>query len=202
MTPLASFYPYFLHMVPSCSTISADRALVDAAIEFCQRTMALRSVVSQTLTSATTALVPSSSDEDVLAVIEAQIDGETITPISATAGFLFDTTDTSAIKYYTRNGATLSFFPATATSGTLRSWVAFAPKRGAAQIDDRFAGDWLDTLVHGTLARIFSTPGQAYSDLTAAEINRVRFSQGCAHAAVQEDRGNTEVPLRITLNDI
>jgi hypothetical protein len=203
MTPLTDFYPYFMHHVMGCSEPLADRAIVDAAIEFCQRAEPVRRKVVVSIVSALSATVPDNLDEDVIAVPMVKLGTADILPANELGAFALDTGTLGTIAtHYTHAAGVLTLHPPVATTGDLTVLASFAPKKDATQIDDLFMRDWNDTLIEGVLSRLRSVPNQPFSDPAMAEVNRMRFSQGCTAASIQADRAQTTVPLRVSLSVI
>jgi hypothetical protein len=203
MTPLTTFYPYFMHHVMGCSEPLADRALVDAAIEFCQRGEPIRRTVVVDIVDALTVAIPDNLDEDVIAVPTVMLGTATLAPANEMGAFSLDNnTPGTVVTHYTHAAGVLTLHPPVATTGRVTVLASFAPKRDATQIDDLFLRDWNDTLIEGVLSRLRAVPNQPFSDPAMAEVNRMRFSQGCTAASIQADRAHTTVPLRVSLSVI
>jgi len=207
MTSLNQFLPRLLVYVPACSDPLALQALLDSAIEFCEKTGALNARLD------TVYLVPdvtvydlesTIASTEVFAVTKAQIGDEVVDTVLAERVSLDAPKVARPDKIYvTLNTAststiTLNALPDEAYSLTMEAFLR--PVRTATSVPDVLFGRWVDPIVSGALARLYMVPAQAFSSPSLAQYYGARTERLTHNARVNASyggvRGNMTIKQR------
>lgn len=203
------FLPYVLTDCPGVADIAAMGAISSAAIEFCERSLALvrehdpisvRANVSDYDLSPPTqhlvcrvmkawyrtrVLVPTAPDDmdDPGPYNPAQSSGSTPTH--------FIQKDERTISLWRVPGAD------EANAVTLR--VALKPTRAATSVDDVLFEDYVEVIASGAKASLQIVPGKTYSNPQMAAINQGAFTAGINAAMVKANKGHTRANLSVRM---
>jgi hypothetical protein len=180
MTTVAytAFYDEVLPEVPGCLQAVALNAIRNAAIEFCQKTLAYiynHPAISAVAATATYAFVPTSGTV-VAKVLQAFYNGIEITPktpdeLKAIYASSDWRNETGTPLYYTQDDETnirLVPFPSASLASALKMRVALKPTRASTTIEQRIHEEYLEAIKNGALYRLKISVGKPYSDPAGA----------------------------------
>lgn len=183
MAAWSAFAPWVKPLVPGCPDPMVERALCDAAIEFCEMTQAFTERVTLT-TVVGTATYTVDSQAGVPGMVQAvTLDERVLAPV-----FLEALTNaygeawkdhTGTPRYYLGdNEDTLRLYPKPDVVETGTMTLAIRPSRTDTQWDDRLFERYGETIADGALARLFNQAATPWVDPSAALQRRQRFLQG------------------------
>lgn len=215
MKTLDQFLTRVMPHVIGCPDVTAQQALLDTAIEFCEKTLILRQTLDPFDTEANTLeyeLLSISNQELVTYPVQVWFKGTLLQPASADmiAAVQAYRTDTPGInlvtgdptQYFWTAQRTLGLYPVPSTSetGVLTARVAVRPTRSATSLNDILYEDWVEALAAGTLARLHMTKDQPWASADRALIQH-RYFKECIQRARAEAmggrvRGSTSVRMR------
>lgn len=202
MRPLRDFYPKIQPYITGCPEPTLDSALVDAAIAFCQDSQVIHQHTPLFTTEVNRSAyeLESPTDQRVSTVRKVWIDGHKISPVPTDQVAPSSESRGRPTHYWGQRGETgfeLVLYPTPDDSYTVVADVAFCPTRRATQLDDDLLELWSDAIRSGTLARLWSIPGQSFSDMASASMAAVSFSRQSAEAKRRGD--NTRVAASHTV---
>lgn len=197
MKPVSELLPRLMPRVVGCPEPMALQALVDSAIEFCERSLVIRHTLDGFAT------IPEVAEYDldapyqqrVARVISVTCDGLTLTAVPPTApGELVQLglPNTYSTRY---DGTTtvLELRPTPDSVKTIVVQVAASPTTSATALEDELVGRWFDALLAGATSRLMVTPNQPFSnfELAAMYSNMYRGEIGRAIAVGHSGRVQT-----------
>ena len=92
---------------------------------------------------------------------------------------------------------TLRFVSIPDAGGTYTVQAAYAPTRTASSVDDLLYNLYLESIKHGSLAKLKAMSGQPWSDPAGAAAHQQIFVQGISRAVTERTRGNSRASLRV-----
>lgn len=165
MKSASEFLPRILPMVMGCPIPLATQALVDAAIEFCVESEAIK----EDLDAFATAVGQSTYDLDspqpqqrVEQVVSVKVDGVEIGPAATTS-------DThrgrpTAYSVSVLDGVTtLHLFPTPDAAYEIDARATLVPLRSATSFHEQLYERWVEQVCAGTVARLRAIPDQPFS---------------------------------------
>lgn len=174
-------------------------ALVDSAIEFCEKTGAVR-ITSDPVPSqkgVSTYDIDLPMDIEFSRVLAVWVGSRKIytapdVTVSDVRGvFPQEVPDTGAASYgVVIEPKALTLVPAPDQDDLpiiIRSTTR--PSRNAKTLDDNLFDQWAEVIIHGALFRLCSTPGQPFSDSLLAGQAEARFYAAIGHAKIDANRG-------------
>lgn len=213
MKSLDLFLSRILPHVTACPEVVAKEALLDTAIEFCEKTL----VVRQTLD-------PLSTDEGVLeyevfppageAVIcplQVWFKSRYLEPVAAdlirsVQAYNIDVPDVTAIsatptQYFWTAPSTIGLYPVPDTSevSTLTVRAALKPTRSATTLEDVLYDNWIDVIVAGTLARLHMMKDQPWASADRALVQAQKFRAGTQRARIEGTVGRVRGSLSVRM---
>ena len=208
MVPLSQFYSRVLPHVTGCPEPLMAQAVLDAADEFCTRSLVVRSRLAPVSVEAgvdTYEITPPSLQR-VATVTHVWLDGRQLnpapqeTPTDLVAPLSWP--DRYSVRYV-EGALSLVLYPAPDRDlvDGLVVEVATRPDRGAAQVDPTLFSDWAEGVAHGALYRLHLTPGQPYSDPSKAEFHGRMAASWAARARTESIHGRSQVGLRVTMRE-
>lgn len=206
MQPLSAFFPRILTKVPGCAEPLAQQCLLDSAVEFCDESLAVRSNLTPINTIADTQgyILTDSADEAVSRVLVVKIDGTEISPvdtISAAAVTINEKSKPRAFSTVREDGVlTLKLYPTPDKAYSVTVLAAMRPLRTATQLSDDLLNQWVDPVVNGTLAKIFSTPMQPFTDPATAMAMGTLAKAGARKARIDSTTGSTQTTRSVRMN--
>lgn len=193
MAALSDLYPYILPHVPSTPEPAIDRAIVDAATEFCRQSLTWQQRTDPIQ------LIPGVREYDVdvigcepVRVLAAVIVGDRALdrrPVAAA-----DLTETGAPVGFVQpvpRLIELTEAPVRADSLVLR--VAVEPSMGAVTLDDALVRYWREPIAAGALMRLLLQQG----DVNRASVAAPAFQGGVERARAQAQIGASRGRLRV-----
>lgn len=205
--PLSDFLPQVLTHVPGCIDLLAKNAVLEAAIEFCERTkvndeaLAAIDVLADTGTYNLTA--PASTE--IVEILSVKHDGESLDPTSRAALDAdrpdWETDTDTPLAYFSdpgRTTVTLGPTPDADLVGGLVVRAAVRPARTATTIDDFLYNQHLQAIAHGALARLFAMAKKEWTSAAKSKEHRDAFDLQISNATVKRAKGHVNAPLRTT----
>lgn len=196
MTLLNQFLPRLLVYVPACSDPLAMQALLDSAIEFCEKTGVISARLDPIyLTPNTTEYELESplASTEVFLVTKAQLDGQDVTPIMAEQVTLDAPRVARPDKLYVTLNAdctstvTINALPDQQYQLTME--VFLRPSRSATSVPDVLLTQWVDAVVSGALAKLYMVPGQPFSSPDLAQYYESRTARLTHNARITASYG-------------
>ncbi len=206
MVNIAEFYPRLLVQVPGCSEPLAQQSLLDAAIEFCDKSLIIRQNLDVFFTvdgRKVYDLDPPTSSHTIARVLSVECDGRVLNGLlqEDTAGLSTDPSRPLAF-YTTRtdNELLLNLYPIPDDRYRATAHVALKPTRTAQQLDDDLFTIWADAIIDGAISRIARIPGQPFTDVNYAMAMANSAREKTAKARIEayngRIRGGTAVKMR------
>lgn len=75
--------------------------------------------------------------------------------------------------------------------------VALMPTYNSTGVSSDLTGYWTDTLINGTLARVYNIPNQPYTNYEQANKRELMYRQDVAKARIQANKALTTASLRV-----
>lgn len=214
MATLTSFLPYVLPHVTGCPDPLAEQAVRSACIEFCEETLLVQEVSTQSS-------IASQQDYDIdvptdmiLVRVTGVFYGDTwLDPSSienirsgvALRGAVGTATQTLATPtvYFqkTPNATTISLYPVpdTALANGLAIRAAFAPSRSATTVPDLLYDFWVEEIAAGAIARLKAIPGQPFSDPATVANYLLQFNEANRAGSIEARVGRVAAASRVRL---
>jgi hypothetical protein len=170
MKQLSDFFPRLLVYTPACSEPLAQQALLDSAIDFCDRSCVLRYTLDPITTQVGVAsyeLWAPTSEYEISRVLKVHIEGEPLEPVMAEVRQPIPEDNAKPSGFYVEEsdcGLSLYLNSPPDSVYTLVVEVALRPAKDAKRVDPRLYNRWMDAIVAGALSRVYMVPGQPFSD--------------------------------------
>ena len=177
MVPISAFFPRLLPSVLGCPEPLAQQALLDSAIEFCGRSLAVTTTLDAvTLREGLASFeVETPTNTTIAQVLNLWFDGREIAPSAYT-----DATDTSASKGEPRYffgedidevfNITLLPAPDRTVRGGVIVRAALKPTRSATTVHNILFERYSPAIVDGALAILMAIPDQQFSNEQKAMV--------------------------------
>lgn len=194
-------------MVPGCPQPAALQALLDTAIDFCDRTLVVRHTTDPVPVRAgePTYDVDLPGETAVARILNVWYDGARLELAPAQAVTAHDAHVAGGAvgtprAAYVIEPATVRVFPVPdlATDGLLTVQVATKPTRRAAQVDDILYDDWAEAIVAGALARLAVVPGTPFSNADLMVLGASQYQAGLNAAKLEARKGRVVGDVRVT----
>lgn len=203
MKPLSDFYSRLIPFVPGCPEPTVNQAIVDAAIAFCEDSLALREDldVFPTVVGVGKYSLDAPMDQTVARVLHVSYDGWPVEIVPADRiGVLEPVTGNPSIAYTTREGAEylINLYPAPDKVANVRVSVATRPTRTATQLDDELFDHWAEGVLSGAMSRIMAVPNQPFSDPQSASMYMARAIHASNKARVESSYGRVRGQIKVT----
>lgn len=210
MKAISSFMSRILPHVAGCPDVVAQEALVDTAIEFCEKTL----VVQQTLDPVSTQAgiieysLDAPTNEMVVAPVSAWYKTTLLQPVSAQEirnvqaySVAFSPQENSPTYYFWTAPGTVGLYPIPSTSepSVITVRAALKPTRDATTLEDVLYDDWIDTLVAGTLARLHMMKDTNWASADRALIHSREFRVGVQRARIESSMGRIRTSVSVRL---
>lgn len=206
MVPISALYSRLLIQVPGCPEPTAEQALLDTAIEFCEKTLVLRQELDVIVTRDGLGqfdLDPPTDQHAIARVVSVTFDGRPLKGAFPDDTYALDTNTGNPRIYYTRrtdNEFTLNLYPVPDSRKRVITTVALRPTRNATEIDDDLYNYHADALVHGAVSRLTVIPNQPFTDLAYASASLAMFRDDMARAKIDGYQGRTVGTSRVKMN--
>lgn len=199
-----TFFAEVLPYVRDCSEVAALNAIRSACIEFCEKSLVWREVLPDITTIADQAEYD--LDLDVQAglamIITAQLGSKVLLPKSTEeldqligADWRTRQGPVSFITHDDFETVRLVMVPDQVYDDPVAITAALRPLRTSTKVDKKIYERYAEVIGFGARARLHDTPGQPYSDETAAKKFRMWFETGYGEAKIAANRGLTRTPL-------
>lgn len=210
MTALSAFRPWVAGQAPTATDPMIDRCVLDACIEFCDRTLVVKRMLTPISTVADVAgyALAAPAGESVAHVMRLWADGAELVPLdedglAGPQGFVASvpgvTSDRAGMPRYFNetDPGSISLYPRPDAVYTLNVRAALRPLRTATSVDSQLFEDWVEAITSGALARLFAVPGDLLNPVLA-KYHAGNFQQFVDRAQLQASRGRTRATLSIT----
>jgi hypothetical protein len=199
----SDFYDLIVPDLPGCPLAIVDNALRQAAILFCEMSLAWRATLADVAVVAGTNTYPyvPPSGAVVHAITYAAFNGEEIAAHTGESDLrIWDWRNQTGTPEYVLGGATsLILVPNPDAAGTLSLIVALKPMPTATGIDDDIFNEWRDAIIAGALARLMMSPKKPYTDAQMASFHQMQFFTKTGTAGMRVARSYTRAPLQTTI---
>lgn len=208
MVSLSMFTPFIAFRVLGCPDPAIERCVLDACIEFCERSTTLRVTLDPVTINADDSQIQldDTATTRIVRVVRAWIDGTEILPTSEQdadhpLGYVDSVSGVSAYtgrpRTFVDDGPGLiRLWPRPDKQYQLTARCVVKPSRSATQVDSQLFDDHADAVVDGALARLFEVPGPWF-DARMSKMHRDRFDEACNNGRVMSTIGATSAELRI-----
>lgn len=193
--------------VIGCPEPLAKQALLDAAIEFCNKSHAVSVSLDPitVLEGVSTYELDTPSQTGIATVLKLWYEGNIITPIpyeSATA--LFNHPNGTPRYYYGQYveeafSVTLLPNPEKTVVDGLRLRVALTPNRDATKVHDILFDRYVDDIVQGAISILCAVPDQPFTDVAQATVAAVRARAGANLARGEIMHGNVQSSISVKM---
>lgn len=200
MAAWADFIPLVLPHVPGCPELVAEAAARQAAIEFCQRTLALQRTLATVNTVADQAeYTLTQSGEVIERLLSVKLAG---TPLE-----LLDPADVDAESDPASSAAPaaalltapmkVTLYPTPATAAQIiKVRAAMRPSQTSVALDDGLFERYAQAIADGALYRLLSTAGRAYANPGLAADHMALYDRAIDEAKEDTFRGNARATRR------
>lgn len=201
MAAWSAFSVWVKPMVPGCPDPIVERAICDAAIDFCETTQAFQERIPLKMRAARASYPLSSADglpSMVLGVTGS--DQRVISPVyidaltNAYGESWKDHTGTPR-HYLADDEDTLRLYPVPELDEVGTLTVATRPSRTDAQWDDRLFERYGEIIADGALGRLQLQVGTPWADAQSGSFRRTRFVQGMSKVRAKIQTGMTPATL-------
>ena len=206
MIELGQFLSRLLPQVPGCSEPLAYQSLLDSAIEFCEKSLAIRQNLDAFFTVDNRRvydLDPPTRNHVIARVISVTVYGKPLTGLfEEDVPNLSDSQGRPLLFYTTRidNEFVLNLYPVPDERLPVIVHAALKPTRNATEVDDDLFNIWSEAVIDGAISRIARIPNQPFSDVNYASAMassaREKISRARIEAYHGRVRGGTSVKLR------
>ena len=206
MVPISAFFSRVLPHVLGCPEPTAEQAVLDAAIDFCERTLVVQhdlAPVSLVRGRADYALTPPVSTE-VAQVMSAWINGNRLHPVARKhygQKSSYEGIPASFVSLVRAETAGLQLLPTPNEdlADALVVRVALRPTRSAVELPDVLLNEWADAVVAGALYRLHDVPAQPYTNEAKALSYMQRFYLHCTRAKAEANRGRVVSSMSVNM---
>jgi hypothetical protein len=206
VVPISAFFPRLLPSVLGCPEPLAQQALLDSAIEFCSRSLAVTTTLDAvTLREGIASFeVETPTNTTIAQVLNLWFDGRQIDPSPFS-----EATDVSATtgepRYFYGEDIdevfNITLLPA--PDRTVRSGVivraALRPTRSATTVHNVLFERYAQAVVDGAQAILLAIPDQPFSDETKAQVMAVRARAGANNARTDAMHGRVQSSMSVKM---
>lgn len=198
----SDFYDLLMPELPGCSLAVADSALHQAAITFCEQSLAWQSAhpdISIISGTAEYSLTPPEGAV-VHAISYAALDGEEIEPVGPLSIPVRDWRRHAGTPRYMLSGPTsVTLMPDSYAGGMLTIIVVLKPSATGMGIDGNLFNENREAIIHGALARLMLSPRKPYTNPQLAAYHHQQFAIKTAAAGMRAARNNARTPLQTAI---
>lgn len=213
IAPISDLLPYILPTVPQVPRPFAEFKAREAVIEFCERTMCWRQIITVTLTTGNNRAVIAPPFATIHELEEVTLDGRPLEPTQFTDAMpdeMRGPQEETQARYVTQiRPGEVSVYPFEA--GTLKVSAFLKPKHGQAiggnpenPLEDAnnflpafMVAQYASALAAGALARILMTKSQSFYDPALAQEHARVFDAACNSHFATSIRGQQKAPMRV-----
>ena len=201
MKAASEFFSRVIPMAPGCPEPLAEQAIVDSAIDFCEKTLALRyqsdALIAVNGQSVYDIEVP--TYHTLSRIISANIGDQELQAMPVEQLPIQSTQRAQPNRFYVTQGQferQLNLFPTPDKTYTVNMTIAIRPAMGTGYLADDLYNYWFEAIVAGALYRLKSTPEQPYTDLAGATYYGQRFGALCNNARVEGNVGRVVTSMQ------
>lgn len=198
-TALSAFTPYIAPDVPGCPEPMIDDAVRRAAIEFCERSRALRERIAFNTVASQDYVTIAPTGGDVAHLYKLMYGDETLKPTTR-EDFDEDGDTGQPLEYYIEPPNTLRLYPVPDAIYAMVAHVAVKPDRDATMLDDVLYNNWRDEIAAGAKGMLMKMGNQPWSNPGDAELALATFYTAIDRAAHKRATGNVGAPIRSKLH--
>jgi hypothetical protein len=209
MTALSAFRPRVAMLAPTATDPMIDQCVLDACIDFCERSLVVRGMLTAfpTVVDQAEYVLAPPAGQSLVMLQRLWCDADELTPlgedgIQTPFGFISTVTGVPNVsgtpRYFNETvPGSISLFPRPATVQTINVRAALRPTRTATTVADQLFEDWVEGIVSGALARLFLAPGDMM-DAKKAQYHSLNFN---AHvdAAILRAAGGGRVRAEMSI---
>jgi len=190
--------------VGGCPLPMIDDAILQAVVEFCNRSRAYRFTPAQITVVASTGDYTVSdlpANTAIAWLLSAELDEVPIaTPDAGSIPVLWETEEGSptAVVVVSETAVGLRMVPDEA--GTLDMRLALRPSQSATTYPDEFHNLYQDQIAAGALAKLYAQPRKEWSTPDLVKDCRNQFEAAIYTAEYRADRGSAAAPARTSLS--
>lgn len=206
MAAWSDFFPWVKPSVPGCPDLAIERAICDAAIEFCELTQTFVQRASLSI-KANRSTYDLQTDAGVPGMVlgVTGTNNRVIPPTYLDAlmnarGEAWRNDTGPPSNYIADSEDVLRLYPTPVAdeSGTLT--LAVRPSRTDTSWDDRLFERYAETVALGALSRLFGQVNVGWSDANLALLKRKEFMQGVSKARAKAQNAYTNATIFADLN--
>jgi hypothetical protein len=208
MKSITEFLPRLLPYLPGCSEPLAIQALLDSAIDFCERSQVLREPLETLYTEIGISqyyLDPPDTKLAIARVFQVVLDSSELVGIMAEAKGVDATTFARPTHYYTSRANeefTLFLSPLPDDVYELVITVVLRPAKTATQLPDELFDIWSEPILAGAKARIMLVPGQPFSDTGHAAFATSVAARLTNNARIEGNYGRLRGSMRVKMRPL
>lgn len=214
MKTLATFLSRIMLHVAGCPNVTAEQALLDAAIEFCEKTLVIQQTLEPLYTEEGIAeyeLTAPSNQSVVIHPTQVWFKTQLLQPVAAahiqnaqaynTSNPGFQNAEGYPRQYFWLSPGLIGLYPVpdTTEADALTVRAALKPSRTASQLEDVLYDNWLDPLVAGTLARLHMMKDQPWASADRALLAQREFRAGIQRARIESSTGRVRGSVSVNL---
>lgn len=190
-----AFHPFVLPYVGRAPLQTVDHALRQSAIELCGIAAHLWIERLDTLLAEpyqTEYALPLDDQVTIVKLLRVTVDDRDVTLIAGGPdGVERRRTYVTDPTAWLIDRTTLNVVPVMAKDTPIDVWVGLKPSQKAFELPERVFEHHMELVARGALARLYSIPGQPWTDLNLAEFQRTQFLADANSAARGAERGFT-----------
>jgi hypothetical protein len=199
-TAFTYFYDDLMPLVPGCPMAMANKALLRAAQEWCEKTLCWRAWLDDvtTLTDENTYDFNVVAGQEVVQLLRATLDGQDIlvmTPDSIPANWRTSTAWSDRTGIFTQDASSFVLVPTPAADLIVQTEVALRPTNTATGVEDAIFAAYANEIATGAAARLHAMPGKPYT--YAASTARKEFQDAIATTASEVWHAFSRAPQRV-----
>jgi hypothetical protein len=198
---LSAFRPRVALRVSGAPDPLIDRVVLDACIEFCDRTLIVKRTLDAVSTVADQKVYDLEGDtqQSVVQVMRAWVGTRELLPLSEDDAPPPSDTSTGQPRYFSEDEpGTMTLYPTPdSASYSLVVRSAMRPTRDATQVADVLYEDWVEAITDGALMRIYGMPGDLLNPALAS-VHAASFMEAVNRARLQALQGRNRAELRVT----
>ena len=190
-----------LPLVPGCSDDLARQALMDAAIEFCERSYALQADEDPFVTTPGEGAYELFSFEpgvEIITLAGVRLDGVDLRPVSRSV-VRRELSPGRPAGYWLEHPQTLALLPAPDDEYKINVRYVLKPQDGSVELPDELDERWRQAVVYGAVVRLYSIPHQPFYNPQALVWYSTHFASEIKRARIELNRSNVRTSLSVNL---
>lgn len=203
MTPWNAFFDLLSPNVPGCPQVAQVVALRQAAIEFCEQSLAwsYEHPDIEVVPGTAKYLFEPPVGAFVHAIHYAQFNDKQLETrkMERDIGTWTVRNNTGTPEYILGGPLSLTLVPTPDVSGTLTLEVILKPTPVSDGVDDLIYEEYREAVVHGALARLMLSPKKPYTDPVLANYHMQLFQIQTACAGMREAKNHNRAPLETSI---